>query len=191
MVLTCSTMWSVDFNLDNSFSLLVRTSNSNSSLSGWEFVYFHFLCCFNDFTFSSSVSTKWKSRLDPREMQSVTLSSLFWATLICTDLFLVSNVYVFVSLSRNPELISSAIKAKGSRQAPIATSSTTSLFRRRNWNWEVENRSERRKISSVWVLTDRYLCARACVDVLLLQYIDDVSKSLSWENWNGLLNRVR
>ena len=44
----------------------------------------------------------------------------------------------------------------------------TSLFRRRN-SGEVEEGSERRKISSVWVLTDRYLCARVCVDVPFLQ----------------------
>lgn len=40
------------------------------------------------------------------------------ATLIHVDLFPVSNVYVCVSLSRNPDLIFSAIKAKGSCQAP-------------------------------------------------------------------------
>lgn len=132
------------------------------------------LCSLSVFLSSSTLfpvqlQTFWKCENWYQARSVFKCSGLHWATLICMDLFLVSNVYVCVSLSRNTELISSAIKAKGSRQAPIATSSPTSLFCRRNWNWEVEYRSERRKISSIWVLTDRYLCTRACVDVLLLQ----------------------
>lgn len=129
-----------------------------------------FICFLSSSTlFPVQLQTFWKCENWYQARSVFKRSGLHWATLICMDLFLVSNVYVCVSLSRNTELISSAIKAKGSRQAPIATSSPTSLFCRRNWNWEVENRSERRKISSIWVLTDRYLCTRACVDVLLLQ----------------------
>ena len=119
-------------------------------------------------------TAKWCIHLNAEWLWPTDLISLFHMYSIEPSLVCVHRAPVFylcslmyVCLYHITQFFPQQGRQRGPARPPMPDSSTLPFLclQRRNFNWAVALRNERREMSSVWVLTDRYLCARVCVNV--------------------------